>query len=129
MRGKVFSQHRKYNSNRITPAYAGKSAVVELLLITRQDHPRLCGESHFRKIFFRPFRDHPRLCGEKKLDREEAKDLGGITPAYAGKRTNQYEPVDYSQDHPRLCGEKSPSRCRFLPCHVDHPRLCGEKMI
>ena len=65
MRGKVFSQHRKYNSNRITPAYAGKS--------------------HFRKIFFRPFRDHPRLCGEKKLDREEAKDLGGITPAYAGK--------------------------------------------
>ena len=86
MRGKVFSQHRKYNSNRITPAYAGKS--------------------HFRKIFFRPFRDHPRLCGEKKLDREEAKDLGGITPAYAGKRTNQYEPVDYSQDHPRLCGEK-----------------------
>ena len=109
MRGKVFSQHRKYNSNRITPAYAGKS--------------------HFRKIFFRPFRDHPRLCGEKKLDREEAKDLGGITPAYAGKRTNQYEPVDYSQDHPRLCGEKSPSRCRFLPCHVDHPRLCGEKMI
>ena len=30
----------------------------------------------------------------------------GITPAYAGKSTNQYEPVDYSQDHPRLCGEK-----------------------
>ena len=150
MRGKGHNRKAEKGGLRITPAYAGKSCRNRGTDCNIWDHPRLCGEkkptrhiraidtgitpayagkSHFRKIFFRPFRDHPRLCGEKKLDREEAKDLGGITPAYAGKRTNQYEPVDYSQDHPRLCGEKSPSRCRFLPCHVDHPRLCGEKMI
>ena len=59
MRGKVFSQHRKYNSNRITPAYAGKSAVVELLLITRQDHPRLCGEKPFSQDIFPPVPGSP----------------------------------------------------------------------
>ena len=30
----------------------------------------------------------------------------GITPAYAGKRTQAYCSVVINKDHPRLCGEK-----------------------
>ena len=71
----------------------------------------------------------------------------GITPAYAGKRTEITEVEDENGDHPRLCGEKLP-QCLYLFHHVgspppmrgkvlftpfaksrrkDHPRLCGEK--
>ena len=31
----------------------------------------------------------------------------GITPAYAGKRTNECGNSNIYQDHPRLCGEKT----------------------
>ena len=31
----------------------------------------------------------------------------GITPAYAGKRTEITEVEDENGDHPRLCGEKT----------------------
>ena len=87
MRGKVFSQHRKYNSNRITPAYAGKSAVVELLLITRQDHPRLCGEKPFSQDIFPPVPGSPPpMRGKDQIELEKEK-IKRITPAYAGKRS------------------------------------------
>ena len=85
MRGKVFSQHRKYNSNRITPAYAGKSAVVELLLITRQDHPRLCGEKPFSQDIFPPVPGSPPPMRGKVTVNPDGSVTHGITPAYAGK--------------------------------------------
>ena len=44
MRGKVIEACRKYNADRITPAYAGKSARVSILSGSAGDHPRLCGE-------------------------------------------------------------------------------------
>ena len=88
MRGKVFSQHRKYNSNRITPAYAGKSAVVELLLITRQDHPRLCGEKPFSQDIFPPVPGSPPPMRGKVTVNPDGSVTHGITPAYAGKRNN-----------------------------------------
>ena len=72
----------------------------------------------------------------------------GITPAYAGKRTNVYCKVYLNKDHPRLCGEKrwckvqSKSKGRITPAYAgksdplklwyidvrDHPRLCGKKV-
>ena len=32
---------------------------------------------------------------------------GGITPAYAGKRTKRQKYISILEDHPRLCGEKT----------------------
>ena len=37
--------------------------------------------------------------------------VSGITPAYAGKSSNQSVPLFKPRDHPRLCGEKW-CRCR-----------------
>ena len=34
-------------------------------------------------------------------------DKEGITPAYAGKRSNATGTLDFWQDHPRVCGEKT----------------------
>ena len=74
-------------------------------------------------------------------------DLRGITPAYAGKRSERKHRRIVQGDPPRLCGEKviyhehKGNICRITPAYAgksdhefeprrsnrDHPRLCGEK--
>ena len=44
MRGKVDIVNKMYGTNRITPAYAGKSCVGLSGSAARADHPRVCGE-------------------------------------------------------------------------------------
>ena len=46
MRGKASTMDAKPKPNRITPAYAGKSAVGSSADVGCRDHPRLCGEKH-----------------------------------------------------------------------------------
>ena len=68
MRGKVIFLFLQFDKFRITPAYAGKSC---------------------KRISADPIhQDHPRLCGEKPHTRGVAPQSIGITPAYAGKRSN-----------------------------------------
>ena len=49
MRGKVTALDRKDHAFRITPAYAGKSALNWAQMSTDEDHPRLCGEKLFQR--------------------------------------------------------------------------------
>ena len=65
MRGKAYEMYRRYRSEWITPAYAGKSCRYT--------------------IIFTVDKDHPRLCGEKNDIRETSVPFDRITPAYAGK--------------------------------------------
>ena len=44
MRGKVDFVQSQAEADRITPAYAGKSATGATSSIVKKDHPRLCGE-------------------------------------------------------------------------------------
>ena len=46
MRGKVGYRLRNFLTFRITPAYAGKSFIIDCYLQAGQDHPRLCGEKN-----------------------------------------------------------------------------------
>ena len=134
---------------RITPACAGKSAVLLILSAHVRDHPRMCGEKF------------PGLC--KGVERM------GITPACAGKSLHSSTFPSVSWDHPRMCGEKSQPSVTLRtaagsPPHVrgkgevksmwafvkritpacagkrhtdwrngrnvrDHPRMCGEKCM
>ena len=48
MRGKVLAKMAKVDGAGITPAYAGKSALVFDTAIIRKDHPRVCGEKKLR---------------------------------------------------------------------------------
>ena len=43
----------------ITPAYAGKSIWEKLRILTRRDHPRVCGEKTKKIPSHRPFQLHP----------------------------------------------------------------------
>ena len=46
MRGKAIISFCLLMMIRITPAYAGKRTDDFVLLDSRKDHPRLCGEKH-----------------------------------------------------------------------------------
>ena len=86
MRGKVLRVFLAVVRDRITPAYAGKSDIVQLSDCVCGDHPRLCGEkltSHARKT---AFQGSPPPMRGKVTVQCDAMDHGGITPAYAGKR-------------------------------------------
>ena len=65
MRGKVFLHAFKLKSDRITPAYAGKS--------------RGCAQGQTRA------QDHPRVCGEKEPHRPQATQDPGSPPRMRGK--------------------------------------------
>ena len=87
-RGKVLSALFGVLSARITPAYAGKSALCTFWGAFSKDHPRLRGE---KPVFFLLM---PRLLGSPPLTRGKGlrshgkNQRNGITPAYAGKRLN-----------------------------------------
>ena len=107
MRGKAIRGAALAASERITPAYAGKSSLGCEYCIVTQDHPRVCGE--------KAQTSGCSLCGAGSPPRMRGKAIRGaalaaserITPAYAGKSSLGCEYCIVTQDHPRVCGEKA----------------------
>ena len=106
MRGKAQGALDGTETDRITPAYAGKSAGMKGALSYTEDHPRVCGEKPARQVFFRAYPGSPPRMRGKDLKRNTKKLRTRITPAYAGKRPCGFCPVRSLRDHPRVCGEK-----------------------
>ena len=68
MRGKAASNRVDMDSAGITPAYAGKRALVAVLVTMPKDHPRLCGEKithHFP--FCRKLGSPPPMRGKAEI--------------------------------------------------------------
>ena len=87
MRGKVFSQHRKYNSNRITPAYAGKRIWIgkrQKILAGPPPPMRGKGQISMNRLTIR--RITPAYAGKSRLAGADFCRVMWITPAYAGRR-------------------------------------------
>ena len=106
MRGKEQCMFFCPVTERITPAYAGKSSPYVNNFKSPWDHPRVCGEKiHQVMVIFQNKGSPPRMRG-KGLYSGDFFSPFRITPAYAGKRLFP----DYFhlllQDHPRVCGEK-----------------------
>ena len=77
-----------------------------MVLLLSSDHPRVCGEKHsLCDNVLEPVGSPPRMRGKDYRD-IQSKQAGGITPAYAGKRSAGAEGVVFDGDHPRVCGEK-----------------------
>ena len=149
MRGKAEPEAAPRPALRITPAYAGKRVRVKSRGIMTRDHPRVCGEkAASAELYAMLAGSPPRMRG--KVDQcNNAATVGGITPAYAGKRGGCHETDDCHGDHPRVCGEKAfPADFQrtgegitpayagkriadisTAPVGGDHPRVCGEKTV
>ena len=106
MRGKGGSMSIDLNINRITPAYAGKSPMLELGVHNTKDHPRVCGEK--KSIFhgFCPQMGSPPHMRGKEIAARPCSQFARITPAHAGKRAITLIQEALFKDHPRTCGEK-----------------------
>ena len=107
MRGKeLFFEHCLF-SQRITPAYAGKSEPRNGELSASVDHPRVCGEKRKEKRnFIRNVGSPPRMRG-KAIHYKLLLHGTRITPAYAGKSWLLCWLRLLTWDHPRVCGEKT----------------------
>ena len=85
MRGKVTKTVTETGERRITPAYAGKSGIIFVYDVLRQDHPRVCGEkSMMVPHTLTRLGSPPRMRGKAAGKRFFALHPR-ITPAYAGK--------------------------------------------
>ena len=92
MRGKLFVCDRGISHERITPADAGKMAVVRQAAAIAWDHPRGCGENQSLLLV----NEHrvgspPRMRG-KLPQQPSCRECIGITPADAGKTEYLYPP-------------------------------------
>ena len=107
MRGKAIHQSFRVLHRGITPAYAGKSLGSVLHQARSEDHPRVCGEKPRGTIKSRPPMGSPPRMRGKATPFAKSGMVGGITPAYAGKRVEHFQRVTLLKDHPRVCGEKN----------------------
>ena len=105
MRGTLSHTHSWPRYAGIIPAYAGNTSVNYPQRRNARDHPRVCGEHHWRKYFYSPYTgSSPRMRGTP-ASRSLSPRPNGIIPAYAGNtpspRFSRFRP----RDHPRVCGE------------------------
>ena len=107
MRGKEKNHFRQIFTFGITPAYAGKSAVIGGRPCAGRDHPRICGEKSLKEAYGDLLMGSPPHMRGKGTLSIFPRSGTRITPAYAGKsvRDDFFSTAD--QDHPRICGEKA----------------------
>ena len=106
MRGKALGGHDAGEGLGITPAYAGKSFLLNFEQLIVKDHPRICGEKSLVLIRDELLKGSPPHMRGKDLIFEIVHRVLGITPAYAGKRCGRASATRSTRDHPRICGEK-----------------------
>ena len=105
-RGKEDWQGDLHNRQRITPAWAGKSAAVDAAAAAARDHPRVGGEKQTLKGTApgrpgSPPRGRGKVCAGELGHRSSR-----ITPAWAGKSAGFQSAPSGPRDHPRVGGEK-----------------------
>ena len=116
----------RINSDRITPAYAGKRSQNLQATVRGKDHPRLRGEKFHKVVFVVAQIGSPPLTRGKDHVRRRDRKKPGITPAYAGKRAVCGGGCPVVEDHPRLRGEKFTGFFGFL-CGGGSPPLTRGK--
>ena len=126
MRGKVLCISLRFNTTRITPAYAGKRVIFCSFDSICQDHPRLCGEKYIPPLGRPPFLGSPPPMRGKGGYPVHRPSVVRITPAYAGKSATHSVSRIAGRDHPRLCGEKSLISIMSLPRTGSPPPMRGK---
>ena len=128
MRGKDPVAHSCKGCVGITPAYAGKRVSRSRAKTGEWDHPRVCGEkTPFSENSFTKSGSPPRMRGKGPYQSERLR-AGGITPAYAGKRSLPLMQASSSQDHPRVCGEKRSISIFSRQALGSPPRMRGKAL-
>ena len=92
-------------SDRITPAYAGKTIEYFSLSMIDWDHPRVCGKDCIDLEKEEYGQGSPPRMRERLAEAYNSRPSLGITPAYAGKTIGNIPQSKVVKDHPRVCGK------------------------
>ena len=112
---------------RITPACAGKTARVQALAATFEDHPRLRGKDLLQSDSRISLLGSPPLARERPWSGCHWDNPARITPACAGKTPDPATPILWGRDHPRLRGKDVPFLSSWLSS-VGSPPLARERL-
>ena len=91
----------------ITPAYAGKTALLNGYNDAIRDHPRIRGKDKEVKGMKKKIAGSPPHTRERHFCWLVPTFCGGITPAYAGKTQQAEFSSEDDRDHPRIRGKDS----------------------
>ena len=127
MRGKHETELARHDRHGITPADAGKTAVVKQAAAIAWDHPRGCGENYARAIMLMLLLGSPPRMRGKPADAATTPAPTRITPADAGKTGGAVSRRRYHQDHPRGCGENLYSEHYSVRLQGSPPRMRGKQ--
>ncbi len=106
MRGKEDLGGNGHLETGITPAHAGKRGPGRERAPGDRDHPRTCGEKYQEDDDMTQDQGSPPHMRGKARVRAHGVGHVGITPAHAGKSSDQRQRLRLRWDHPRTCGEK-----------------------
>ena len=107
MRGKRCQKGQGICWLRITPADAGKTAIIIIVYPLIRDHPRGCGENVILALIQLAKKGSPPRMRGKHDTETSPKKSARITPADAGKTACIVSPPYSTEDHPRGCGENT----------------------
>ena len=105
VRGKLAAGLKRKGYKGITPACAGKTRTMPLLVRKAGDHPRVCGENPSPSSPYTITQGSPPRVRGKLLIGLLSFHHVGITPACAGKTGSPKSGYPHAEDHPRVCGE------------------------
>ena len=125
MRGALSKTHAVTLNQGIIPADAGSTPLISIVVLSREDHPRGCGEHlHHKEAISLSPGSSPRMRGARFRSLEAA-ERSRIIPADAG---STYDPLSLTQsprDHPRGCGEHVGQALADYSEVVSSPRMRG----
>ena len=127
MRGTLRQMSQVVTFLGIIPAYAGNTLSVGTVNSIRRDHPRVCGEHHYRTNVRHRAKlvgSSPRMRGTRGSGSGKTKRYG-IIPAYAGNTAQCRFTALVGWDHPRVCGEHFETGRTIFAAAGSSPRMRG----
>ena len=127
VRGKHHPLRRRWTTQRLIPARAGKTCCRWRGHRRGRAHPRACGENaHAATNAAAPPGSSPRVRG-KHQEEPDGGRRPGLIPARAGKTTPKSNNSRSATAHPRACGENVMRGKGFICAHGSSPRVRGKR--
>ena len=125
MRGTPEQKQSRSPPDGIIPAYAGNTVPWRSRASRIRDHPRVCGEHHWKSSGqYQGKGSSPRMRGTRSRPADRV-PVPGIIPAYAGNTCGVHSSLVPLGDHPRVCGEHMIPVLNTSPNPGSSPRMRG----
>ena len=126
VRGKPGAEQLHQGVGGLIPACAGKTELGPRGSVSREAHPRVCGENSIGRWWPRGYPgSSPRVRGKRRAPQGLAQ-LRGLIPACAGKTPPRRGPGGSTRAHPRVCGENMARPRRDRSRMGSSPRVRGK---